>query len=138
MVACAGHLGLVLVLLRIRVFVDVGKEEVGMAVEEIVGVLQIGLALVVGGLGGLSIRTGRCGGRVAASSHLADHVLGGAQGHVEGDVGRMVEVGCLGHYLLDALGCTHVACRGLVIDGKSMLWWGVLMAMTKLVATERR
>ena len=60
---------------------------------------------------------------MAASSHLADHGLDGAQGHVEGDVGRMVEVGCLGHYLLDALGCIHVGRRGLVVDDKGMLWW---------------
>jgi transcription factor 1 len=62
------------------------------------------------------------------SSHLADHVLGGAQGHVEGDVGGMIEVGCLGHYLLDALGRTHVGCRELVVvDDAGMLWWGLLM-----------
>jgi hypothetical protein len=118
MVACASHLGLVLWLLRIRVFGDVGEEEVGMAVEEIVGVLEIGLALVVGGLVGSRLGTGgsRARERVAASSHLADHVLGGAQGHVEGDVGRMVEVGGLAHYLLDALGRVHVECRGLGVD----------------------
>lgn len=52
MVACAGHLSLVLWLLRIRVLGDVGKEEVGMAVEKVVGILDIGLALVVGGLVG--------------------------------------------------------------------------------------
>lgn len=59
MVAGAGHLGLVLWLLRIRVLGDVGEEEVGMAVEKVVGILQIGLALVVGGLGGS--RLGRRG-----------------------------------------------------------------------------
>lgn len=53
MVAGAGHLDLVLWLLCIRVFGDVGKEEVGMTVEKVVGVLKIGLALVVGGLGAL-------------------------------------------------------------------------------------
>jgi hypothetical protein len=52
MVACASHLGLVLWLLRIRVFGDVGEEEVGMAVEKVVGFLEIGLALIVGGLVG--------------------------------------------------------------------------------------
>jgi hypothetical protein len=59
MVACASHLGLVLWLLRIRVFGDVGKEEVGMAVKKVVGFLEIGLALVVGGLVGS--RLGRRG-----------------------------------------------------------------------------
>jgi hypothetical protein len=68
MVACAGHLGLVLLLLRIGVFGDVGKEEVGMAVEKVVGVLQIGLALVVGGLGGS--RLGRGGVAVVWQHHL--------------------------------------------------------------------
>ena len=52
MVAGASHLGLVFLLLRIRVLGDDGEEEVGMAVEKVVGILEIGLALVVGGLGG--------------------------------------------------------------------------------------
>jgi hypothetical protein len=59
MVACAGHLGLVFWLLRIGMFGDVGKEEVGMAVEKVIGFLEIGLALVVGGLVGS--RLGRRG-----------------------------------------------------------------------------
>ena len=68
MVAGAGHLGLVLWLLRIRVLGDVGEEEVGMAVEKVVGILQIGLALVVGGLGGS--RLGRGGVAVVWQHHL--------------------------------------------------------------------
>jgi hypothetical protein len=40
-------------------FGDVGKEEVGMAVEKVIGFLEIGLALVVGGLVGS--RLGRRG-----------------------------------------------------------------------------
>jgi hypothetical protein len=71
MVACASHLGLVLWLLRIRVFGDVGKEEVGMAVEEIVGVLEIGLALVVGGLVGFSIRNGGFAGERESGSFIS-------------------------------------------------------------------
>lgn len=67
MVAGAGHLGLVLWLLRIQVLGDVGEEEVGMAVEKVVGILQIGLALVVGGLGGS--RLGRRG-RARELDHL--------------------------------------------------------------------
>lgn len=41
------------------------------------------------------------------SSHLAEHALGGAQGHVQGDVGRMVKVGRRRDNLLDALGRIH-------------------------------
>lgn len=108
MVAGAGHLGLVLWLLRIRVFGDVGEEEVGMTVEEIVGFLEIGIALVVGGLVGSRLGRGGVSRVYGASSHLAGHVLGGAQGHVEGDVGGMVEVGSLGDNLLDALGRAHL------------------------------
>jgi hypothetical protein len=70
MVACASHLGLVLWLLRIRVLGDVGEEEVGMAVEEIVGVLEIGLALVVGGLVGSRLGHGGCGREREWQLHL--------------------------------------------------------------------
>lgn len=66
-VACASHVLLVLWLLRIRVLGDVGEEEVGMAIEKVVGVLDIGLALVVGGLGGS--RLGRRG-RARELDHL--------------------------------------------------------------------
>ena len=50
-VAGAIHLRLVLLLLCIRVFRNMCKEEVGMAVQEQVGVLEVAIALVVGGLG---------------------------------------------------------------------------------------
>jgi hypothetical protein len=70
MVACASHLGLVLWLLRIRVLGDVGKEEVGMAVEKVVGVLEVGLALVVGGLVGSRLGHGGFGRSRVCSHHL--------------------------------------------------------------------
>lgn len=84
-----------------------GEEEVGMTVEEVVGFLEVGIALVVGSLVGGRLGRGGVSRVYEASSHLAGHVLSGAQGHAEGDVGCMVEVGSLGDNLLDALGCSH-------------------------------
>lgn len=124
LVAYAGQQRLELRLLCIGVFGDVGEEEVGMAVEEQVGVLDVGIALVVDGLVG-DLFSGQRGASVRRlSSHLAQHVLCCAQRHVERYTGHMVEGRRLLHNLLDALWRAHSVCVFIKVGSCLIVWWG--------------